>query len=178
VNTFLGLYNYWVVIILMMTGFYIVIAQGNLIWDVATGPLAHKLLLGVEYGSQKTANQRFNRVFMPSNIFSLTTRVFPAVTFTSLLRDTQSDVRFFSAYAQDQISIGRDPGDLVLDVVDGVEPEVDAEAHRQLARDAPVVHRGAERCDQARDPLDAPLEVGHGPGLLAPHRGRVHGRGP
>ena len=28
---FLGLYNYWIVIFLMMTGFYIVIAHGNLI---------------------------------------------------------------------------------------------------------------------------------------------------
>ena len=27
----LGLYNYWVVVVLMMIGFYIVIAQGNLI---------------------------------------------------------------------------------------------------------------------------------------------------
>ncbi|MGF1525794.1 MAG: cation:proton antiporter subunit C [Candidatus Competibacterales bacterium] len=27
----LGLYNYWVVIVLMMTGFYLVIASGNLI---------------------------------------------------------------------------------------------------------------------------------------------------
>ncbi|MEX2366567.1 MAG: cation:proton antiporter subunit C [Pseudohongiellaceae bacterium] len=27
----LGLYNYWIVIILMMTGFYVVIAHGNLI---------------------------------------------------------------------------------------------------------------------------------------------------
>ncbi len=27
----LGLYNYWVVVVLMMTGFYVVIAQGNLI---------------------------------------------------------------------------------------------------------------------------------------------------
>lgn len=27
----LGLYNYWVVVVLMMLGFYIVIAQGNLI---------------------------------------------------------------------------------------------------------------------------------------------------
>tara|TARA_Y100001935_G_scaffold223408_1_gene198836 strand:- start:72933 stop:73331 length:399 start_codon:yes stop_codon:yes gene_type:complete len=29
--SFLGLFNYWVVIILMMTGFYVVIAQGNLV---------------------------------------------------------------------------------------------------------------------------------------------------
>ncbi len=30
-TTVLGLYNYWVVIFLMMTGFYIVIAHGNLV---------------------------------------------------------------------------------------------------------------------------------------------------
>lgn len=29
--TWLGLFNYWIVVILMMAGFYIVIAQGNLI---------------------------------------------------------------------------------------------------------------------------------------------------
>lgn len=33
-STVLGLYNYWVVIILMMTGFYIVISSGNLIKKV------------------------------------------------------------------------------------------------------------------------------------------------
>ncbi len=31
---FPGLFNYWIVIVLMMTGFYIVIAQGNLIKKV------------------------------------------------------------------------------------------------------------------------------------------------
>lgn len=31
VETFMGLYNYWIVIFLMMTGFYIVIARENLI---------------------------------------------------------------------------------------------------------------------------------------------------
>ena len=30
-NTVLGLYNYWIVIFLMMTGFYVVIAKGNLV---------------------------------------------------------------------------------------------------------------------------------------------------
>ena len=30
----LGLYNYWIVVILMMTGFYVVIAQNNLIKKV------------------------------------------------------------------------------------------------------------------------------------------------
>lgn len=33
-NTVLGLFNYWVVIILMMTGFYIVISRSNLIKKV------------------------------------------------------------------------------------------------------------------------------------------------
>jgi multicomponent Na+:H+ antiporter subunit C len=31
VSTFLGLYNYWIVILLMMIGFYIVISRGNLV---------------------------------------------------------------------------------------------------------------------------------------------------
>ena len=30
----LGLYNYWIVVVLMMTGFYVVIAQNNLIKKV------------------------------------------------------------------------------------------------------------------------------------------------
>jgi multicomponent Na+:H+ antiporter subunit C len=34
VDTTLGLYNYWIVIFLMMVGFYVVIAQGNLIKKV------------------------------------------------------------------------------------------------------------------------------------------------
>lgn len=33
-ETFLGLYNYWIVVILMMTGFYVVISQVNLIKKV------------------------------------------------------------------------------------------------------------------------------------------------
>ena len=33
-NVVLGLYNYWIVILLMMTGFYMVIARGNLIKKV------------------------------------------------------------------------------------------------------------------------------------------------
>lgn len=31
IDTVLGLYNYWIVIFLMMTGFYVVIAKGNLV---------------------------------------------------------------------------------------------------------------------------------------------------
>jgi len=33
-TTFLGLYNYWIVIFLMMSGFYIVISRGNLVKKV------------------------------------------------------------------------------------------------------------------------------------------------
>lgn len=33
-SDFLGLYNYWIVVVLMMAGFYTVIAQGNLVKKV------------------------------------------------------------------------------------------------------------------------------------------------
>ena len=82
------------------------IAQANLIWDVATGALDHKLLFGVEYGDQNTRNMRLGRTFSPSNILNLVNPVYPTVTFTAPTRDTVSDVKFFSAYAQDQLSLG------------------------------------------------------------------------
>ena len=82
------------------------VGQANLVWDVATGALDHTILLGLEYGSQKTTNQRLGRVFTPGNVFSLTSPLFPQVAFTTPARNTRSDVRFFSAYAQDQIELG------------------------------------------------------------------------
>jgi catecholate siderophore receptor len=91
------------------------IAQTNLVWDFATGALGHKLLFGLEYGDQETTNQRFNRLFVPGNVFNLAAPVFPTVTFTTLSRDTRSKVEFFSAYLQDQISIGEH-----FDIVAGV----------------------------------------------------------
>jgi catecholate siderophore receptor len=81
------------------------IAQGNLVWDVVTGPLAHKVLAGVEYGDQKSANRRINGT-LSSATFNLANPVFPTVAFNTLSRNTVSDVQFFSAYVQDQISIG------------------------------------------------------------------------
>ncbi|MFZ1738292.1 TonB-dependent receptor [Sphingorhabdus sp.] len=81
------------------------IAQGNLIWEVSTGPLAHKMLFGIEYGDQKTANQRLGRIFVPGNSFSLSNPVFPSVAFTTPTRNTESEVEFFSAYGQNQISL-------------------------------------------------------------------------
>jgi catecholate siderophore receptor len=91
------------------------IAQANLIWDFKTGSLAHKMLFGIEYGDQKTRNQRLGRIFTPGNSFNLANPVFPSVTFTTPTRDTLSDVEFFSAYVQDQISIGEH-----FDIVAGV----------------------------------------------------------
>lgn len=81
------------------------IGQANLVWDVETGPLTHKILLGAEYGDQKSANRRFDGA-LSNAVFSLTNPIFPTVAYNILLRDTVSDVEFFSAYIQNQISLG------------------------------------------------------------------------
>ena len=81
------------------------IAQANLIWDVETGPLAHKILIGAEYGDQQSANRRFNGA-LSSSTLNLANPVFPTVAFNMLTRDTVSDVTFSSVYVQDQISLG------------------------------------------------------------------------
>ncbi|WP_295443405.1 TonB-dependent siderophore receptor [Sphingorhabdus sp. EL138] len=81
------------------------IAQANLVWDAETGPLMHKILVGTEYGDQKSANRRFNGALSTPS-FNLANPIFPTVNFNALSRDTVSDVKFFSAYVQDQISFG------------------------------------------------------------------------
>lgn len=81
------------------------IAQANLVWDIATGGLDHKILFGVEYGDQDTTNQRRNAA-LSSGILDLDNPVFPTVTFPAITRSRTSNVEFFSAYVQDQISIG------------------------------------------------------------------------
>lgn len=81
------------------------IAQGNLIWDVETGLLAHKILVGAEYGDQKSSNRRFNGA-LSSSTLNLANPVFPTVAFNMVTRDTVSDVTFSSVYVQDQISLG------------------------------------------------------------------------
>lgn len=83
-----------------------ILLQSNLIWDVTTGPLVHKVLFGLEYGDQASTNQRRDGV-LSSSTFNLANPVFPTVTFPALSRDTVSDVRSLSAYVQDQISLGR-----------------------------------------------------------------------
>lgn len=81
------------------------IAQTNLVWDVNVGSIGNKILLGLEYGDQDSANQRRNGT-LSSGTLNLANIVYPTVTFGALARDTVSDVQFFSAYAQDQISFG------------------------------------------------------------------------
>jgi catecholate siderophore receptor len=108
------------------------IGQANLIWEVATGAVEHKLLFGIEYGDQQTRNDRRLPVFAPGRTFSLVNPVYPAVAMTTLSRDTVSQVQFVSAYMQDQISIG-DHFDVVAGLrfdhfeIDGVDfiPAVD-----------------------------------------------------
>jgi len=90
------------------------IAQANLVWDVETGALRHKILVGSEYGDQKSANRRFNGTLSTPTI-SLANPLFPTVNFNALSRDTVSDVKFFSTYVQDQISFGEH-----IDVVAGL----------------------------------------------------------
>ncbi len=81
------------------------IAQSNLVWDVDLGAVTNKILFGLEYGDQDSANQRRNGT-LSSGTLNLANIVYPTVTFGALARDTQSDVTFVSAYAQDQISFG------------------------------------------------------------------------
>ena len=90
------------------------IAQANLVWDVETGALTHKILVGSEYGDQKSANRRFNGTLSTPTI-SLANSLFPTVNFNALSRDTVSDVKFFSTYVQDQISFGEH-----IDIVAGL----------------------------------------------------------
>jgi catecholate siderophore receptor len=82
-----------------------ILIQSNLVWETTTGPLSHKILFGLEYGDQTSANSRRNGV-LSNATFSLTNPVFPTVTFPTLARQTESTVETFSAYAQDQISLG------------------------------------------------------------------------
>lgn len=81
------------------------IAQSNLVWDVNLGSVGNKILLGLEYGDQDSTNQRRNGT-LSSGTLNLANIVYPTVTFGALARDTESNVQFFSAYAQDQISFG------------------------------------------------------------------------
>ena len=87
------------------------IVQGNLVWNGATGPIGHMLLLGYEYGDQQSGNARRDILFSTSmdDIVVLPFSdplAIPSFSFPRFNRQSASDVEFLSFYAQDQIAIG------------------------------------------------------------------------
>lgn len=86
------------------------IFQSNLVSEFDTGSLGHTLLLGLELGDQQTSNDRTDNVFEANGddqlVIPFTDPLqIPAFGFDSLSRDRSSDVRFVSAYLQDQIDL-------------------------------------------------------------------------
>ena len=79
--------------------------QSNLVWETTMAGMEHKVLFGLEYGTQDSANQRRNGV-LSNATFNLTNPVFPTVSFPAVSRETVSTVDTVSAYIQDQISLG------------------------------------------------------------------------
>jgi catecholate siderophore receptor len=82
------------------------IAQSNLVWDVDFGSVSNTILMGVEYADQASTNQRRDLI-LSSTTLNLANIVYPTVTRGALTRNTVSDVKVFSAYAQDQIGFGQ-----------------------------------------------------------------------
>ena len=81
------------------------IAQSNLVWDVDIGAVTNKVLLGIEFADQDSTNQRRDLI-LSNTTLDLANIVYPTVTLGALTRDTASNVKVFSAYAQDQIGLG------------------------------------------------------------------------
>ena len=96
------------------------IAQSNLQWRIATGPISHVILLGTEYTDQKTTNERINGFFDPLLLSAANRRrtvaltnpiVIPAVTFVrgpagNSNRAVATRLKQRSFYLQDQIGLG------------------------------------------------------------------------
>ncbi len=79
--------------------------QSNLVWEMTTGALSHKVLFGLEYGDQDSANQRRSGV-LSSPTLDLANPVLPTAQLTTLSRNTVSNVETVAGYIQDQIHIG------------------------------------------------------------------------
>lgn len=86
------------------------IVQTNLVAEAETGPLAHTLLIGAEFGDQQTDNARRDVQFAATQDDRITFAFsdplsIPAFSFPAFTRNRSSDVQFFSAYLQDQIDL-------------------------------------------------------------------------
>lgn len=90
------------------------IGQTNFVWDAELAGTTHKVLAGLEFARQDSANQRRNAV-LSSSTLDLANIVYPTVSFGAAARDRVSRVDVFSAYVQDQIGIGE-----MLDIVVGL----------------------------------------------------------
>lgn len=81
------------------------IIQSNLVTDLELGGTTHKLLFGMEYGDQRSNNQRRNGVLSNTSL-NLANIVYPTVSFPAVNRNSRSEAEVFSAYVQDQIAFG------------------------------------------------------------------------
>ncbi|MEL7186111.1 MAG: TonB-dependent receptor, partial [Pseudomonadota bacterium] len=86
------------------------ILQANLIAEFETGALRHTLLVGAEFGNQKTSNLRMDNVFVANGddqlVIPFTDPLdIPGFAFSDVVRDRNSDVDFASLYVQDQVDL-------------------------------------------------------------------------
>jgi len=86
------------------------IVQANLVGEFQTGSLGHTLMLGGEFGDQTTANARDDNVFAANGDDQIVIPFadpleIPDFAYSDLARNRESDVRYLSAYLQDQIDL-------------------------------------------------------------------------
>lgn len=84
--------------------------QGNLVGEFMTGSIGHTVLVGAEYGDQRTENSRLDNVFEANGdnqlLIDFTDPLtLPAFEFSNLVRDRASSVETASVYAQNQIDL-------------------------------------------------------------------------
>lgn len=85
--------------------------QLNAVGTFDTGPLGHTILAGVEQGVQETENARRDARFEVNEDDQVTFAfrnplAVPAMGFTDPVRDRASEVRFSSAFFQDEVALG------------------------------------------------------------------------
>jgi catecholate siderophore receptor len=86
------------------------IVQANFVSEFSTAGFGHTLLFGGEFGDQRTVNARLDNVFDINGDDQLVIPFsdpldVPSFSFSNLSRDRDSDVRYASAYLQDQIDL-------------------------------------------------------------------------